>query len=742
MSGSGDGKQAITRRVSMGSFGHDPVGEVVHQQRKHSLPFLHDSEPKSESSEETSTKKGERPALSPGTVSDSRSFEFLEDLDSEDGTTQGLGVHSSDPSTAVEPSTVVERHPAASSSSSQPESLESPGKELRKLVLLQSENTPRLAEAVPINEVIEETAVLIPEEESDRNDGPEKGEEMSSEGAFVYVMRGDSEHENESEEEKKESTTSEECDPLPPLDQKVDDLTAFASSVFSRRTLSGELSTVSEVSEEISAAKSSTDSEENSTGSLSPHEDHEADDGTGAADVREDVDKEGTLKAKKSAVKELLSKSGSATESSHEQESSSSSNKGRAEGGREGEDSTSASIPGDDKKALSTSSSISLSGSKDASIDPKTTATTTAATVTTTKDSVSFRKQDISGAELESDPKKGQQEAEPAADDQKEGAGEDEPEAEVLESHEMHDMESSQATERDFAKSEFSLEQQSSQEIDDDSLSGLGVHASGGQVTAPTPQYHLLKAVSLDETSSSIIRRGGKCKPPVPSKSSLILELESRRGAGARRPDFLRSRSQDITSPAAAHSSIPPSTASADPVPSYPYQPLPSCPSSLSTMAGLPSAVTETSRVSSVSDTQVPEQESVASSSQSQSSPELKHPPFAKSVTIDIVYRSSTGMRVPSEDEDAGCCEESYAAHSWIYIPKKAEFDVWVQRLSNASAHNQEEDDELTDAEKVFRKQFSSLTHRMIHRKATLEMFRRIITNNFRKSSHPPADEG
>jgi hypothetical protein len=108
-------------------------------------------------------------------------------------------------------------------------------------------------------------------------------------------------------------------------------------------------------------------------------------------------------------------------------------------------------------------------------------------------------------------------------------------------------------------------------------------------------------------------------------------------------------------------------------------------------------------------------------------------------VTIDIVYRSSTGMRVPSEDEDAGSYEETYAAHTWIYIPKKAEFDVWVQRLSNATAHNQEEDEELTDAEKVFRKQFSSLTHRMIHRKATLEMFRRMITNNFRKLFPPIA---
>src|SRR6185503_11009487 len=61
------------------------------------------------------------------------------------------------------------------------------------------------------------------------------------------------------------------------------------------------------------------------------------------------------------------------------------------------------------------------------------------------------------------------------------------------------------------------------------------------------------------------------------------------------------------------------------------------------------------------------------------STPQQQH---VKSVTIDIVYKTTTPIRIPLEEEDSGICAETYHSQSWYYINKRAEMDVWMQRLT------------------------------------------------------------
>lgn len=115
-------------------------------------------------------------------------------------------------------------------------------------------------------------------------------------------------------------------------------------------------------------------------------------------------------------------------------------------------------------------------------------------------------------------------------------------------------------------------------------------------------------------------------------------------------------------------------------------------------------------------------------------------------------------------DEDIGYYDHYYRSHIWLYINKKAELDVWLQRLAPSSggcgstcppegesgasssplpclsppprpgsalATERPEDAEKTDSEKCFVKQFESLTHRMIHRKATTVMYSKILNSKF-----------
>ena len=93
-------------------------------------------------------------------------------------------------------------------------------------------------------------------------------------------------------------------------------------------------------------------------------------------------------------------------------------------------------------------------------------------------------------------------------------------------------------------------------------------------------------------------------------------------------------------------------------------------------------------------------------------------------------------------DEDAGIQANAYRTGSWFYIGPGDELRVWVQRLvapsfssavgRSASVSDFSDQDQcVSESERSFRKHYEAVTHRMIHRKASIEMFKRILNNTF-----------
>ncbi|KAG8197972.1 hypothetical protein JTE90_029367 [Oedothorax gibbosus] len=93
----------------------------------------------------------------------------------------------------------------------------------------------------------------------------------------------------------------------------------------------------------------------------------------------------------------------------------------------------------------------------------------------------------------------------------------------------------------------------------------------------------------------------------------------------------------------------------------------------------------------------------------------------------------------PDEDEDAGVHSESYRSSSWIYISDSDELAVWKQTTSNSSREECEQHPSLsrsdstdsTSSEHEFLKQYEIVTHRMIQRKCSVEMYKRIANRTF-----------
>ncbi|RWS24340.1 hypothetical protein B4U80_10478, partial [Leptotrombidium deliense] len=194
--------------------------------------YLFPEEPRSESSEDSSTAKRERTG-SPGSESmGSKSMEQLEEFDSEGigDTTPLYELCSSDPSTAFEPTTVVERvHKDFT-----PEDFERSVGVYRADIETPEDEGKTMAEMEQEEPPTESTEKKV--EISDTEPGSEGGGEAEA-----------------STEIELETVESDEFEGF------IADEAEFAlagTAVFCRRTLSGELSTVSEVSEEMSNQKS------------------------------------------------------------------------------------------------------------------------------------------------------------------------------------------------------------------------------------------------------------------------------------------------------------------------------------------------------------------------------------------------------------------------------------------------------------------------------------------------------
>lgn len=101
-------------------------------------------------------------------------------------------------------------------------------------------------------------------------------------------------------------------------------------------------------------------------------------------------------------------------------------------------------------------------------------------------------------------------------------------------------------------------------------------------------------------------------------------------------------------------------------------------------------------------------------------------------MTIDDIYFDGD-----DEEDDIGVHTESYRSALWVYIGRKEEMSVWDHRnplnSNGDKSLPRSESDESTLSEKGFRKHYEAVTHRLIHRKASIEMYKRVLNRTFGK---------
>ncbi|XP_054163727.1 uncharacterized protein LOC128961507 [Oppia nitens] len=108
-----------------------------------------------------------------------------------------------------------------------------------------------------------------------------------------------------------------------------------------------------------------------------------------------------------------------------------------------------------------------------------------------------------------------------------------------------------------------------------------------------------------------------------------------------------------------------------------------------------------------------------------------------KSYSIDTTYHNSL-----ADDEVIGIHVEGYRSSLWLYVARKDELVVWSHKCHKRNTNNKvnresqekmvrSDSNESTLSERHFRRHYESVTHRMIHRRASIEMYRKAINNTF-----------
>jgi hypothetical protein len=86
------------------------------------------------------------------------------------------------------------------------------------------------------------------------------------------------------------------------------------------------------------------------------------------------------------------------------------------------------------------------------------------------------------------------------------------------------------------------------------------------------------------------------------------------------------------------------------------------------------------------------------------------------------------------QDPEQGIYHGNYSKASWICITDK---DFWRKNENTSDDKYSGVDKERrgsTESEKEFRKKYQAITHRLVHRKSCVEMYRRQSSNSFGKS--------
>lgn len=82
------------------------------------------------------------------------------------------------------------------------------------------------------------------------------------------------------------------------------------------------------------------------------------------------------------------------------------------------------------------------------------------------------------------------------------------------------------------------------------------------------------------------------------------------------------------------------------------------------------------------------------------------------------------------EDEDVGVHADCYQSSFWIHITRNDEKAFWRYRALKKNGKAAADDG--TNSEREFTKQYEVVTHRLIHRKASMKMFERMLQKTFR----------
>ncbi|XP_077488175.1 uncharacterized protein LOC144099035 isoform X2 [Amblyomma americanum] len=124
---------------------------------------------------------------------------------------------------------------------------------------------------------------------------------------------------------------------------------------------------------------------------------------------------------------------------------------------------------------------------------------------------------------------------------------------------------------------------------------------------------------------------------------------------------------------------------------------------------------------------------------------------------LPMPFASADMFDDDDDDEDAGIHTRSYRQTNWLYISSEHELQAWRQHLttnssrrrarkesssssvlsdsspssSSSSSPSRPSSPDSTESEREFRRQYVTMTHRMIHRKASVEMYRRIAHRCF-----------
>ncbi|XP_025197819.1 uncharacterized protein LOC112596379 isoform X2 [Melanaphis sacchari] len=111
--------------------------------------------------------------------------------------------------------------------------------------------------------------------------------------------------------------------------------------------------------------------------------------------------------------------------------------------------------------------------------------------------------------------------------------------------------------------------------------------------------------------------------------------------------------------------------------------------------------------------------------------------PMARSTNVSMERLNGSSSSLHSDDDDwSGVYTTPFTSFSWVYIDEIEEFYVWkkpsdLPEIKCSPELKRRDSIESTCSEHEFRVKYQTITHRMVHRKSSLEMFKRIASKSF-----------